>query len=201
MDRRTFLQASALSTAALTAPAALAKPKPRTLRLWVSACAHVGTDLRFKRESLAEAIRHSEQGTPGGAPAFEWDLALVLGDLSGNQGSPSDEEGREVLRQMAAAQQHRREQFYCIAGNHDASGPDEPSMGWFQKWIDPEGTHTEFSGIDNRRRPYPIEGTWERYAVQIGNVRLLMMSDRNDGGPPVGRRWVAINGAVTRRGP
>lgn len=187
MDRRQFLQNTAAGSTLALAATALAKEEPRTLRLWVSACAHVGTDLRRKRESLADAIRHSEQGGPGDAPTFDWDAALVLGDLSGNQGSPSDEEGREVIRQFAAARKHRREHFYCIAGNHDASGPGELSMGWFQKWIDPEGKHTEFSGVDASRRPFPIEGNWERYAIQIGNVRVLMMSDRNDGGPPVGR--------------
>jgi hypothetical protein len=30
------------------------------------------------------------------------------------------------------------------------------------------------------RRPYPVQGTWERYAVRVGNILLLMMSDRNE---------------------
>ena len=41
--------------------------------------------------------------------------------------------------------------------------------------------------MDPARRPYPIEGTWERYSFRVGNLLFLMMGDRNDGGPPVGR--------------
>jgi hypothetical protein len=163
-------------------------------------CSHVGTDLRVaNRESLAEAIRHSEQGGKDGGPAFEWDIALNLGDLSGSQTSPPDDEGREVVRQYGVAEKHRREQFYDIAGNHDASGPGEPTMAWFQKWVDPEGKNTATSGVDASRRPYPIEGTWERYSFRLGNLLFLMMSDRNDGGPPVGRgpRGGYPAGAVT----
>ena len=45
----------------------------------------------------------------------------------------------------------------------------------------------------------PIEGTWERYKFRVGNMVFLMMGDRNDGGPPVGRakRGGYPSGAVT----
>jgi hypothetical protein len=156
---------------------------PAQFRLWAMGCAHVGTDLRHGRESLADAIRQSEEG----AGAFDWDIAVNLGDFSGTQTPPDDAEGREVVRQYSAARKHRREDFYDLAGNHDASGPAEPCQWWFRKWIDPTGESTEFSGVDSRRRPYPVEGTWERYSFRAGNLLFLMMSDRNDGGPPVGR--------------
>ncbi|MDP6985246.1 MAG: hypothetical protein QGG05_19380, partial [Candidatus Latescibacteria bacterium] len=67
------------------------------------------------------------------------------------------------------------------------------------KWVDPEGISTEYSGVDAQRRPFAIDGTWERYHFRVGNIRLLMMSDRNDGGPPVGRavRGGYPAGAVT----
>ena len=123
-------------------------------RLWVSGCAHVGTDLRFGRESLAEAIRQSEQGGAEGGPPFEWDVALHLGDFSGSQEPPGDEEGAEVVRQLGALRRHRREDVYTLVGNHDASGPDEPperAQWWFKKWIDPTGEHT----ATLRRRPRP----------------------------------------------
>jgi hypothetical protein len=72
-------------------------------------------------------------------------------------------------------------------------------MAWFQQWIDPEGKQTRFSGVDARQRPYPIDGTWERYSFRVGNLLFLMMSDRNDGPPPVGRgpRGGYPAGAVT----
>lgn len=206
LNRRTFLATSVAGSAAslgagIHCDAARGhETANRVFRVWAMGCAHVGTDLRVgRRESLAEAIRHSEQGGDRGGPAFDWDIALHLGDLSGAQGPPADEEGREVVRQFAAAKKHRREHFYNIVGNHDASGPDQPSMGWFKKWVDPEGRNTRFSGVDARRRPFPIEGTWERYSFRAGNLLFLMMSDRNDGGPPVGRgkRGGYPAGAVT----
>ena len=159
-----------------------------TFRLWASGCCHVGTDLRVSgRESLAEAIRQAEEGGEEGGAPFEWDIAVHLGDFSGSQTPPQDEEGEEVVRQFGASRRHPREHFYCIVGNHDASGQDESCQWWFRKWIDPTGEHTEHSGVDPDRRPYPVEGTWDRYAFRVGNLLFLMMGDRNDGGPPVGR--------------
>jgi hypothetical protein len=163
-------------------------------------CSHVGTDLRVsQRESLAEAIRQSERGGDEGGPPFTWDVALHLGDLSGSQTPPQDDEGQEVVRQFAAARLHAREHFYNLLGNHDASGADEPCQWWFRKWVDPTGENSSHSGVDPARRPYPIEGTWERYAFRAGNLLFLMMGDRNDGGPPVGRgpRGGYPAGAVT----
>jgi hypothetical protein len=136
---------------------------------------------------LADAIRQSEQDGAKNTPGFEWDVAVHVGDFSGNQGSPKDDEGQEVVRQFAALRKHRREQFYCIAGNHDATFANENTQWWFKKWIDPLGQNTKYSGVDGKRRPYKVEGTWERYSFRAGNLLFLMMSDRNDTGPPVGR--------------
>ena len=92
--------------------------KSRPFHLWATSDARVGTDKRVgirkngvPRESLAEAIRQSEGTYNDGASSFEWDIALHLGDFSGNQGSPKDDEGKEVIRQFAALKRHRREQF------------------------------------------------------------------------------------------
>jgi len=185
------LAATAQTIAAETSP-------PRTFRVWATSDAHVGTDMRHhKRESLAEAIRQSELGE--GSPPFEWDIALHLGDSSGNQGSPKDDEGELVVRQFAAARRHVREQFYNLAGNHDATFADEKTQWWFRKWLDPTGENTKHSGVDAKNRPYPVEGTWERYSFRVGNLLFAMMSDRNDVGPPVGRgeRGGYPAGAVT----
>ena len=194
MDRRQFLGTTAQAVTLLSlAATVIASDQPRTaesgkrvFRVWTMGCSHVGTDLRVgRRESLADAIRQSEQGGKEGGPPFDWDIALHLGDLSGSQTTPQDEEGEEVVRQFAASTKHPREHFYNIAGNHDASGPDETSMGWFRKWVDPDGQNSKFSRVDPKNRPYPTEGTWERYLFRVGNLLFLMMSDRNDGGPPV----------------
>lgn len=98
--------------------------------LWAMSDAHVGSDLikGDGRQSLAEAIEQSE-----GPDGFDWDVAVTLSDFSGNQGSPVDDEGEEVVRQYGALKKHRREQVYDLVGNHDASGPDEPQQWWFKK--------------------------------------------------------------------
>ncbi len=193
MTRRDFITVAASSATAaafnparvLAADAGLQSNK--VFRLWAIGDAHVGTDLKRKRESLAEAIRQSEQGGKDGGPPFDWDIALNVGDFSGSQTPPEDDEGREVVRQYSVATKHRREDFYDLAGNHDASGPDEATQWWFRKWIDPTGEHKEFSGVNPQRRRHAITGTWERYSFRVGNLLFLVMSDRNDGGPPVGR--------------
>jgi hypothetical protein len=224
--RRALLQGGALTLAtpvigavAQTAPA---HKEAATFNLWVISDSHVGTDkaasegiqhglVGFKPppvypESLAEALRQSENGGAFGGPPIPWEIALNLGDYAGFWDAPEDEQGREVIRQYAALKQHQREQIYNIAGNHDASPFGAPSSEgkeanwWFRKWADPVGEHTETSGVDPAKRPYPIDGTWERYTFKAGNIRFLMMSDRNDLPYPVGRRstgGASPAGAVT----
>ena len=158
-------------------------------------CSHVGTDLGFGRESLADAIRQSEQGGEEGGPTFDWDVAVVLGDHSGGQTTPTDEEGREIVRQFGVSARHRREDFYTVIGNHDAPiEEDAPLQWWARKWIDPTGETPEHSEVNADRMPHAVDGTWERYTFAVGNIRFLMMSDRNDFPPPVGRRGASHGG-------
>lgn len=197
ITRRRFVRDSAAGIAlANLAPALTADAAPKQFRLWAIGDAHVGTDTKKKRESLADAIRQSEQGGKNGAPPFEWDIAINVGDFSGNQGPPDDAEGLEVVKQYSVATKHRREDFYDIAGNHDASD----QQWWFRKYVDPLGENTASSGMDPKRRRYPVIGSWERYEFRIGNLLFLMMSDRNDLPPPMGRgkRGGFPAGAVTK---
>ena len=169
------------------------KPRPanpdeaETFQLWVFSDAHVATDKAVSAairngmefippaaypETLASALRQSENGGDLGGPPFRWDIALDLGDNAGLWDLPDDEQGREVARQYGVLTEHRREQIYPIAGNHDASPGNAPSSAgkpanwWFRKWVDPMGENTATSGVDASRRPYPIEGSWERYSLQ-----------------------------------
>lgn len=183
--RRQFLGGVAGLVPAALAARAYASAGDRCFRVWATGDPHVGNDIRKNRgrkarESLAEPIRQSEAG---GDIGFDWDIALCVGDFSGHQGIPPDEEGREVVRQFGAMKKHHREQFYCLAGNHDAS----PDNRWFRQWIDPTGKNTEDSRVAAGRRPYAIDGSWERYSFRVGNLLFAMMSDRNDYAPPVGR--------------
>jgi len=178
----------ALLVAAAIDPVSARDVPPRTFRVWIFADAHVGTDKAHGRESLAIALRQSES-----VPGLEWDIALDLGDLSGAQGTPQDEEGQEIVRQFGVLRRHRCEQIYDLSGNHDRSGLDEPQAWWWRKWVDPTGEHTEFSGVDATKRPYAVEGTWERYAFRIGNLLFLMMSDINEPSQKVGRGTLGGN--------
>lgn len=156
-------------------------------KIWVFGDAHVGTDLKHGRESLSEAIRHSERGGSQGAPQFDWNIAVDVGDMSGGQSVPADDEGKEVVRQFSALEKHPREAIYSVCGNHDRSGLNEPAAWWWQKWIDPMGQHPDCSGVDPAKRPYPVEGTWERYSFRVGNLLFLMMSDINEPTQTIGR--------------
>ena len=129
------------------------------------------------RENLSEAILQSES-----EEGFDWNIAVCPGDYSGSHDLPTAREGREIVKQFSRLSKHPREAIYSVAGNHDASAGNQ----WFQKWIDPMGMHPEHSGVDNDRRPFPVEGTWERYSFRVGNILFLMLSDRNDFAPPVG---------------
>jgi hypothetical protein len=113
--------------------------------------------------------------------------------MSGAQGTPNDSEGQEIVRQFSVLRQHRREDVYDLSGNHDRSGLDEPQAWWWRKWIDPTGEHTEFSKVDATKRPFPIDGTWERYSFRAGNLLFLMMSDINEPTQKVGRGTLGGN--------
>ena len=169
--------------------------------LWAFGDAHVGTDNRVAhRESLADAIRQTEMGDDQGAPPFPWDVAVNVGDMSGGQVVPADDEGAEVVRQYGALAEHRREDIYDVCGNHDRSGLDEEEQWWFRKWLDPTGENTAFSAVDPEKRPGAVEGTWERYSFRQGNVLFLMMSDINEPTQTIGRGDLGGNPAGVVRG-
>src|ERR1700755_1431317 len=103
------------------------------LWVWAGACAHLHSDLKEGRRSIAEAIAQSEFGE-GGAPPFDWDIMLHLGDISGTQAPPPAADGPPVVEQLPSGKKHCIEQIYHLLGNHDASGPGEDTQWWFRKW-------------------------------------------------------------------
>ncbi|MFK7964943.1 MAG: metallophosphoesterase [Burkholderiaceae bacterium] len=165
----------------------------KTFKIWASGCAHVVADKHNGRESLADAIRQAERD-------FDWDVGVNLGDFSAAFGLPTDEEGLEIVRQFAALAKHRREDIYTICGNHDRNAPDEPAGQWFCKYIDPLGDNPMTSGVRKSRFRHVPVGSFERYYVDIGNVRLLMMSDVNETSQAKGRGELGGNpgGVVSR---
>lgn len=162
--------------------------KKEDFKLWAFSDAHVGTDIKWgKRKSLKDALYQSEFGGEDGGPPFEWDIAVDAGDMSGAGGLPEDREGKEIVKQFGILKKHRREDIYNVSGNHDRSGVNEKKNHWWRKWVDPTGENTEFSSVDPKKRPYTIEGTWERYTFQVGNILFLMMSDINEPTQKIGR--------------
>ena len=171
-------------------------------RIWAWGDCHVGTDIKHVYESLVTAITHSEADAneENNNNPFEWDIALDVGDCSGGQSVPEDEEGHELVRQFNTLKKHNREDIYNVCGNHDRSGLDEPEAWWWRKYVDPTGEHTEHSGLDSSRRPYPVSGTWERYSFRVGNLLFLMLSDINEPSQTIGRGDLGGNpGGVVRR--
>ena len=168
------------------APASDQPTQDGGFRVWAAGDSHVPADFRRGRESLAQAIRQSEGFEPG-APAFDWDIMIDVGDLSSSQFPPTDQDGRILVAQYQALTKRRREDVYNLAGNHDGVYYDHGPGSWFRKWADPLGEHTAFSRVDAARRRFRVEGTWERYRFQAGNLLVLMLSDRNSAPAPVGR--------------
>jgi len=195
-NRRRFVLGSLGSLGAVAAPGFFArqtKASGRSFNLWAFGDAHVGSDLRKGYKSLADAITQSEVGGAEGGPPFEWDIAVDVGDNSGEDWSPRDPEGEEVVRQFQALSKHKREDVYDICGNIDRNAIGEPEGWWFQKWIDPLGEHTAFSGVNPNKRPYPVTGNWERYSFRVGNILFLMMSDINEPTQKAGRGTLGGN--------
>ena len=69
--------------------------------IWAFSDPHVGTDISFGRSSLSDAIDQSEGRDPQ-SPGFHWDMAVDLGDDSGSQVLPDDDEGRLWVEQIGA---------------------------------------------------------------------------------------------------
>ena len=171
----------------------------KVLNVWAQGCAHVSYDKLRGRESLADALRQSEFGGDEGGPSFDWDLAINVGDYSAAFGPPNDQEGVEIVRQFGALKKHRREDIYSICGNHDRDELGLADGAWFQKWIDPMGHNPALSGVDAARYRYPVNGSWERYSFEVGNVLFLMMSDVNELTQAKGRGELGGNpGGVVR---
>ncbi len=173
----------------------ITRPPHREFNVWSWGDTHVGTELRHGISRLADVLRASEDGGPDKAPAIPWDIAIDVGDMSGGQGVPEDEEGEEIVRQFGVLKNHPREAVYNICGNHDRSGLAEPAAWWWRKWLDPLGEQPQFSGVRAERRPFPVSGTWERYSFRVGNLLFLMMSDINEPSQKIGRGELGGNPA------
>jgi hypothetical protein len=74
--------------------------------IWAFGDAHLGTDMRSGRESLAEAIRQTDE--------TGCDIGIDVGYMSGAQGLPGDEEGKEISKQFKSLKRHKREDIHSV---------------------------------------------------------------------------------------
>ena len=168
-------------------------------KLWAASDAHVGTDLvRGNRRSLAEAILQSERGEMRESP-FDWDIMLNAGDYSGSQTPPDDEEGEEVVRQYGVSTKHTREDFTIWSEiTMPAAQKRKRSGGSASGWIrSARIVRTPGFMRIGGRTPFLESGKGIR---SRSHILFLVMGDRNDGGPPIGRGEYGgyPAGAVTR---
>jgi hypothetical protein len=154
--------------------------------IWGLSDPHVNTDLtQGSYLSLDTAIKDS-LGTTGSGHGFNWNLALVLGDVTGDTACPGPAQFAELKNQFISGGVNRNI-FYTIPGNHDYG--DNGDSAYLQKYLDPLGTHTATSNVNASLMPYPIlpGGAFDHYAFEVGNVLFLMLGDRNDAAYPFGR--------------
>jgi len=149
---------------------------------------------------LESAIKDTKEGGTQGGESFNWDIAVDAGDYISSQTCPTDAFGQALVDQYAGANADPNK-FYGVIGNHDASAND---ASWFEKWVDPLGQHTEYSGVSNENRPYPVDmendTTWDHYSFQVGNILYLMLGDHNYGGHPFGRDCSGSSGGGSPAG-
>jgi len=142
------------------------------LIVWVFGCSHVTHDVSGGFNTVRDAIADAE--------AVGFDIAVNLGDVTG-LGLPSADDGAVWLSQVnSGLSSHIAEDIYSICGNHDRTAERGVNSGsWFRRFVDPLGEFPRQSGINKARRPYAINGDWQRYNIKIGNLRLLFISDIN----------------------
>lgn len=175
-----------------------------TFTIWATSDAHIVRELlaegidpaRVPRESMTCAIEQAQ-----GPDGFDFDIALHLGDILDYDHETAD--NFQQFRNQLAHCHKDAHYWYHVGGNNDENSVLNDGVAidneHYRKVIDPVGEFTELSGIDNRKRPYPTVGTYERYHVDVGNIRMLFLSDRNDLPAPYGRGegGFYVDGAIT----
>lgn len=155
--------------------------------LWAISDAHITTDLAEDPpySPLTNAIDDSTEGGDEGGPAFSWDIAVYAGDYWGMQSCPDASDGTALIAQFTAtAGVVHPNRVYGVIGNHDANEIDKAI---FSSYVDPLGTATNTSLIDNAMRKYPVSGNANGYAFEVENVLFLMLQDDNFGDDNFGR--------------
>ena len=158
-----------------------------TLKVWASGDPHLNNSI-VKIGYNSIQVPYADMDAIG----YDWDLAISVGDWDSNQRPPSlnpadaayensVSEGEAVRDALASSPNHTRAETYCINGNHDCGILNHD---WIERYIDILGTQPLESGVINSERPFPMTfmaaGRWDSYYITIGNLIILMISDRNE---------------------
>jgi hypothetical protein len=116
-----------------------------------------------------------------------WDISVGLGDWFASIGQ--EQQGIDIVSELDNFTNHNISDVYRIGGNHDQTPESDPNGSdyYFKKYIDPLGDNPATSKVITANRPYPITGNYDSYHLEIGNMIIIMLGDRNDGPPPMGR--------------
>lgn len=175
-----------------------------TFSLWATSDPHVIREelvdsfdqSAFSRESMRIAVEQADSSN-----GFHYDIGICLGDLL-DFDYETVESFQKYLNQLSYSSKDKH-CWYHVGGNNDENSVLNDGVSidneYYRQYIDPVGEFTEISGIDNSRRPYPVTGTYERYYFDVGNIRFLFLSDRNDLPAPYGRGegGYFVDGAIT----
>ena len=181
-----------------------AEERPKTFTLWATSDAHVVREAMGEscnpdavpRESMRIAVEQADSDE-----GFHYDIGVQLGDLL-DYDYETIESFQKYLSQLSFSSKDRH-YWYHAGGNNDENSVLNDGVSidneYYRRYIDPVGEFTATSGIDNNRRPYPVTGTYERYYFDVGNIRFLFLSDRNDLPAPYGRGegGFFVDGAIT----
>lgn len=176
----------------------------KSFSLWATSDAHVvreslgeGCDPQaVPRRSVSIALQQAD-----GPDGFNYDIGVQLGDIL-DYDHETEDNFKMYLEQLGDGSKDRHS-WYHVGGNNDENSVLNDGVAfdneYYRKIIDPTGEFTGTSGVDNARRPFPVKGTYERYFIDIGNMRCLFLSDRNDLPAPYGRGegGFFVDGAIT----
>ncbi len=91
--------------------------------VWLTTCSHL-IGPTGNPQSLKLAIDQS-RGLHSGAPSFDWDILIDVGDWTASQAPPGHEEGEALAQCLNRSLGEDRGRFFTVSGNHDGD-----AKGW-----------------------------------------------------------------------
>lgn len=158
-------------------------PGTDNLKIWATGCWHTPKDVDLVSRYPYDVSKTQVEGV------FDYDLVLALGDFESDQDFPTGGDTQTIAQVKTDIDAETNTgKIYPIAGNHD--GGDD-NMDWYKAAV--------WDYIDHSNQPFQKLGQktnweWERYYMKIGNVLIVMLSDRNDLPYPVGRGGSVVTG-------